>query len=662
MKERSEVLKALARRLVEENRVTEETLHKAEISRQLRVTVMELLSKESEMIVDLLTPDQKLELQSINRTKNQEVLRNFALELMNDNSLNLKRVQQAHMLLLVPEFIKKHLEKESSFIKNMTAAKDIDALRLKRTNKDEYINVLSEHLVDENRVSMSMLQKLESDIRKEKSSLLAEHLSLATPEIVDLLSDDDKIILKNIKGKKQRSEELKPLIESLMNDLRLDDELLQKAELRKVIIEGLKNQDDFIIELLSAEEVLALNEHKDKKLKADSYKHISDSIIEDGRFTQVQLEEYATLKTMATKTVSYLEEGAKEVMSIVEETYELDQLERKQFPIIALELIKANRIDQDFLDRLDTKKLIIEMLISDAAEIRSALTGIQAEILIESKGKNLELIRGVAENLIAENKVSDEHITKWQRRELISKTRKLIQSDSEKILQHLSAEELKQIKDNNADLEKSYFDLAKKLVDSNKISYKRFLEVKDNEVSYTPESVGTEVRDAVKVEALRERKYLTSIFEVPIYSSFRKGLNVSEFFISTHGVRKGLTDTALKTAESGYLTRRLVDVAQDVLISEEDCGTDRAYIMEDIVDRKTKSVIESLFDRLIGRYVKEDVIDPTTNEFIIESDEIITDDVARRIVEAGIKKVLIRTVFSCESIYGVCKKCYGRNM
>ncbi|MHB8096299.1 MAG: hypothetical protein ACYDEI_01415, partial [Erysipelotrichaceae bacterium] len=149
LKEKSEVLKALARRLVEENRVTEETLHKAEISRQLRVTVMELLSKESEMIVDLLTPDQKLELHAINRTKNHEALRNFALTLMDDNSLNLKRVQQAHMLLLVPEFIKKHLEKESSFIKNLTSARDIDSLRLKRTNKDEYINVLSEHLVDE---------------------------------------------------------------------------------------------------------------------------------------------------------------------------------------------------------------------------------------------------------------------------------------------------------------------------------------------------------------------------------------------------------------------------------------------------------------------------------------------------------------------------------
>ena len=662
LKEKSEVLQALGRRLVEDNRVSEETLHKAELSRQLRVTVMELLSKESPMIVDLLTPDQKLELKSINRTKNHEGLRNFALSLMNDNALNLDKVQQAHMLLIVPEFIKKHLEKESNFIKNITTQKELDGLRLKRANRDEYVNVLAEHLVDENRVSMQMLEKLESDIRKEKSSLLAEHLALATPEIMELLSDEDKLILKNIKGKKQRSEELKPLIETLMNDLRLDDELLQKAELRKVIMDGLKNQDDFIIELLSDEEIIALNEHKDKKLKADSHKRISDAIIEDGRFTQVQLEEYTVLKEMVSKTVSYLEDGAREVLALVEESYDLEQIERKQFPSIALELLKANRIDQAFLDRLDTKKLVMEMLALDAAEIRGLLTGIQTEVLAEAKGKNMELIRNVAEGLIAEDKVSTEHIARWQRRELIAKTRKLIQVESDKILQILNPEEINQLQTNNKDLDDSFYDLAKKLIDSEKISYKKFLEVKDNEVAYTPDQGGNEVRDAVKVEALRERKYATSIFEVPIYSSFRKGLNVSEFFISTHGVRKGLTDTALKTAESGYLTRRLVDVAQDLLISEEDCGTDRAYVVEDIIDRKTNSVIEGIFDRLVGRYAKEDVINPTTQEVLVESDELITDDIARQIVEAGVKKVLIRNVFSCESIYGVCKKCYGRNM
>ncbi|MBN2850549.1 MAG: DNA-directed RNA polymerase subunit beta', partial [Erysipelotrichaceae bacterium] len=159
-----------------------------------------------------------------------------------------------------------------------------------------------------------------------------------------------------------------------------------------------------------------------------------------------------------------------------------------------------------------------------------------------------------------------------------------------------------------------------------------------------------------------KKEYTSSIIEVPIYSSFREGLNVSEFFISTHGVRKGLTDTALKTAESGYLTRRLVDVAQDVIVIEEDCGTDRGYLVEDILDRKTNSVIEGIYDRLVGRFVKETVIDPASGEVILEADEFISEAIATKIVASGIKRVFIRNTFTCDSTYGVCKKCYGRNM
>ena len=105
---------------------------------------------------------------------------------------------------------------------------------------------------------------------------------------------------------------------------------------------------------------------------------------------------------------------------------------------------------------------------------------------------------------------------------------------------------------------------------------------------------------------------------------------MSEFFLSTHGVRKGLTDTALKTAESGYLTRRLVDVAQDVIIKEDDCGTDKGYWVETLIDRKTNTVIEELKDRLVGRYSKQDVVHPETGEMIIESDEYITDAIATK--------------------------------
>ncbi|WP_438588790.1 DNA-directed RNA polymerase subunit beta' [Dubosiella newyorkensis] len=160
----------------------------------------------------------------------------------------------------------------------------------------------------------------------------------------------------------------------------------------------------------------------------------------------------------------------------------------------------------------------------------------------------------------------------------------------------------------------------------------------------------------------RYGEFVPSIIEVPIYSCFREGLNVSEFFISTHGVRKGLTDTALKTAESGYLTRRLVDVAQDVIIKEDDCGTDKGYWVETLIDRKTNTVIEELKDRLVGRYSKQDVVNPETGELIIASDEYITDQIAQDIVDAGITGMYIRSPFTCKSSMGICRKCYGKNM
>ena len=163
-------------------------------------------------------------------------------------------------------------------------------------------------------------------------------------------------------------------------------------------------------------------------------------------------------------------------------------------------------------------------------------------------------------------------------------------------------------------------------------------------------------------QAKSAKGFQSSIIEVPIYSNFREGLNISEFFISSHGIRKGLTDTALKTASSGYLTRRLVDVAQDVVISEDDCGTDNGYRISEIKDQKTDTIIESLYDRLVGRFVKEDVVNPHTGELIIAEDEFINEAIAEKIVEAGIKEVVIRNAFSCQSENGVCRKCYGRNL
>lgn len=150
------------------------------------------------------------------------------------------------------------------------------------------------------------------------------------------------------------------------------------------------------------------------------------------------------------------------------------------------------------------------------------------------------------------------------------------------------------------------------------------------------------------------------IIELPITSNFREGLTVLEMFISTHGARKGMTDTALKTADSGYLTRRLVDVAQDVIVREDDCGTDKGVVVEAIKDGN--SVTESLEERLIGRYAQKTVYHPETGEILVHHNELINEDMAQAIVEAGIEKVTIRSVFTCNTNHGVCKHCYGRNL
>ncbi|EZI11480.1 DNA-directed RNA polymerase, beta' subunit [Staphylococcus epidermidis VCU050] len=150
------------------------------------------------------------------------------------------------------------------------------------------------------------------------------------------------------------------------------------------------------------------------------------------------------------------------------------------------------------------------------------------------------------------------------------------------------------------------------------------------------------------------------IIELPITSSFREGLTVLEYFISTHGVRKGLADTALKTADSGYLTRRLVDVAQDVIVREEDCGTDRGLLVSDI--KEGTEMIEPFIERIEGRYSKETIRHPETDEVIIRPDELITPDIAKQITDAGIEQMYIRSAFTCNTRHGVCEKCYGKNL
>ena len=150
--------------------------------------------------------------------------------------------------------------------------------------------------------------------------------------------------------------------------------------------------------------------------------------------------------------------------------------------------------------------------------------------------------------------------------------------------------------------------------------------------------------------------------EIPIKSNFIEGLNVSEFFLSTHGARKGSADTALRTADSGYMTRRLVDVAQDIIVKEADCGAISGIEVSDFIDEKSGTIVEPLEDRLIGRFTATKVINPETKELIIDRNEMINENIAKKIVNAGIKKVEIRSALTCKSQYGVCQKCYGRNL
>ncbi|MBQ8220463.1 MAG: DNA-directed RNA polymerase subunit beta' [Bacteroidaceae bacterium] len=150
------------------------------------------------------------------------------------------------------------------------------------------------------------------------------------------------------------------------------------------------------------------------------------------------------------------------------------------------------------------------------------------------------------------------------------------------------------------------------------------------------------------------------IIENPILSNFKEGLSVLEYFISTHGARKGLADTALKTADAGYLTRRLVDVSHDVIINEEDCGTLRGLVCTAL--KNNDEVIASLYERILGRVSVHDIIHPTTGELIVSGGEEITEDIARKIEESPIESVEIRSVLTCESKKGVCAKCYGRNL
>merc|ERR1712194_511818 len=152
-----------------------------------------------------------------------------------------------------------------------------------------------------------------------------------------------------------------------------------------------------------------------------------------------------------------------------------------------------------------------------------------------------------------------------------------------------------------------------------------------------------------------------AIIENPIISNFKEGLDVVEYFISTHGARKGLADTALKTADAGYLTRRLVDVAQDIIITEEDCVTIRGIVVSENI-KENNEIIELLSDRVLGRISVNDIIDPINKNIIPSAGEEITDKISEIIKGSSIEELEIRSVLTCESKNGICIKCYGRNL
>ena len=214
------------------------------------------------------------------------------------------------------------------------------------------------------------------------------------------------------------------------------------------------------------------------------------------------------------------------------------------------------------------------------------------------------------------------------------------------------------------DLVIAIWDKAKKDIEKELEAYAKSEEYEDNPIFIMMNSKARgSISNFVQLAGMRGTmaKPNGEPVEIPIKSSFRDGLSVSEFFLSTHGARKGSADTALKTADSGYMTRRLVDVAQDLIVREEDCGTTEGVRVSAFKDDKD-GIIEPLYDRILGRFTNKKVIDPNTKEVIIGENELITENVADRIIAAGINEVEIRTVLTCRTDHGVCCKCYGRNL
>ena len=249
---------------------------------------------------------------------------------------------------------------------------------------------------------------------------------------------------------------------------------------------------------------------------------------------------------------------------------------------------------------------------------------------------------------------------------ITSKNKDQIIADSEKEVEKIN----KQYK-RGLITDKERFDLvievwnkAKKDIEKELESYAKSREYEDNPIFIMMNSKARgSISNFVQLAGMRGimAKPSGEPVEIPIKSSFRDGLSVSEFFLSTHGARKGSADTALKTADSGYMTRRLVDVAQDIIVREDDCGTIQGVVVSAFKDEKD-GIIEPLYDRILGRYTNKKVVNPETKEVIIEKGELITEQIAEKIIKTGIEEVEIRNVLTCKTEHGVCRNCYGRHL
>jgi len=249
---------------------------------------------------------------------------------------------------------------------------------------------------------------------------------------------------------------------------------------------------------------------------------------------------------------------------------------------------------------------------------------------------------------------------------ITSKTKEQVIEDSEAEVKKINKQYQRGLITNKErfDLVISVWDKAKKDIEKELEAYAKSEEYEDNPIFIMMNSKARgSISNFVQLAGMRGTmaKPNGEPVEIPIKSSFRDGLSVSEFFLSTHGARKGSADTALKTADSGYMTRRLVDVAQDLIVREEDCGTTQGVVVEAFKDDKD-GIIEPLYDRILGRYTNKKVLDPNTKEVIVDKNELITENIADRIINAGIEQVEIRTVLTCRTDHGVCCKCYGRNL